>query len=246
MIRAIIVDDEEPSRAKLRRWLESEPDIQIAGESADGLSAAQSIMRDSPDVVFLDIQMPGLNGLQVAAQLELDGAPLLVFVTAYDAHALAAFDLGAVDYLLKPYDEERFRRALGRVRDRFDAPDQRRSAVRVARQQTGVSDRLLVPAGDGLRMIDSAGIHSLEADDNYVHVRTADQTYLLRRTLRDLLQQLGEQRFTQIHKSVAVNIAEIDALTPLFKGDYELRLRSGRLLRLSRRYTAELFSRTGR
>ena len=95
-------------------------------------------------------------------------------------------------------------------------------------------------------MIGSAGIHCLEADDNYVHVHTADQTYLLRRTLRDLLQQLGEQRFVRIHKSSAVNISEIDALTPLFKGDYELRLRSGRLLRLSRRYTTELFNRTGR
>jgi two-component system, LytTR family, response regulator len=187
-----------------------------------------------------------LTGLQVAAQLELDASPLLVFVTAYDAHALEAFDLGAVDYLLKPYDEERFRRALDRVRARLHAPEHRRSAVRVARQQTGVSDRLLVPAGDGLRMIDGAGIHSLEADDNYVHVHTADQTYLLRRTLRDLLQQLGEQRFVRIHKSAAVNIAEIDSLTPLFKGDYDLRLRSGRLLRLSRRYTRDLFNLTGR
>jgi two-component system LytT family response regulator len=246
MISVFIVDDEEPARAKLHRWLGSEPDMEITGEFADGLSAAHSIMNESPDVVFLDIQMPGLSGLQVAAQLELDVSPLLVFVTAFDAHALAAFDLGAVDYLLKPYDEERFRRALDRIRDRRHAPEHRRSAVRVAREQTGVSDRLLVPAGDELRMIDSAGIHSLEADDNYVHVHTAQQTYLLRRTLRDLLQQLGEQRFVRIHRSAAVNIAEIDALTPLFKGDYELRLRSGRLLRLSRRYTAELFSRTGR
>jgi two-component system LytT family response regulator len=246
MISAIIVDDEEPARAKLRRWLGNEPDILIQGEYAEGLSAAHSIMRDSPDVVFLDIQMPGLSGLDVAAQLEPDVSPLLVFVTAFDAHALAAFDLGAVDYLLKPYDEERFSRALDRVRDRLHAPEYRRSAVRAARQQIGVSDRLLVPAGDGLHMIDSADIHSLEADDNYVHVHTADQTYLLRRTLRDLIQQLGEQRFVRIHKSVAVNIAEIGGLTPLFKGDYELRLRSGRLLRLSRRFTAELFSRSGR
>jgi two-component system, LytTR family, response regulator len=246
MIRTIIVDDEEPARAKLRRWLGREPGIEIAGEYADGLSAAHSIMRDLPDLVFLDIQMPGLSGLQVAAQLEPDVAPLLVFVTAYDAHALSAFDLGAIDYLLKPYDEERFHLALDRVRDRVHAPEHRRSAVRVARQQAGISDRLLVPAGDGLRMIAGADIHCLEADDNYVHVRTADRTYLLRRTLRDLLQQLGEQRFVRIHKSVAVNIAEIDALTPLFKGDYELRLRSGRLLRLSRRYTTALFDRTGR
>jgi two-component system LytT family response regulator len=246
MMRAVIVDDEEPARAKLRRWLGSEPDIEIAGEFADGLSAAHSIMTDSPDVVFLDIQMPGLSGLQIAAQLEPEASPLLVFVTAYDAHALAAFDLNAIDYLLKPYDEERFRRALDRVRTRFHAPDKRGSAVRVARAQTGISDRLFVPATDGLRLIDSADIHSLEADDNYVHVYTGDREYLLRRTLRDLLQQLGEQRFVRIHKSVAVNIAEIDALAPLFKGDYELRLRSGKLLRLSRRYASDLFSRTGR
>jgi two-component system, LytTR family, response regulator len=246
MISVFIVDDEEPARAKLHRWLVGEADMEIKGEFADGLSAARSIMSDSPDVVFLDIQMPGLSGLQVAAQLELDVSPLLVFVTAFDAHALAAFDLDAVDYLLKPYDEERFRRALDRIRERLHAPEHRQSAVRVAREQTGVSDRLLVPAGDGLRMIDSAGIHSLEADDNYVHVHTANQTYLLRRTLRDLLRQLGEQRFVRIHKSVAVNIGEIETLTPLFKGDYELRLHSGKLLRLSRRYTTELFRRTGR
>jgi two-component system, LytTR family, response regulator len=246
MIRAVIVEDEAPARAKLRRWLEREPDMEITGEFADGLSAAQSIMAGSADLVFLDIQIPGLDGLQLAAQLEPETSPLLVFVTAYDAHALAAFDLNAVDYLLKPYDEDRFRRALDRVRMRFDASAPRGSAVHMARMQTGVSDRLLVPASDGLRMIDCAGIHSLEADDNYVHVHTSDQQYLLRRTLRDLLQQFGEQRFVRIHKSAAVNIAEIEALSPLFKGDYELRLRSGKLLRLSRRYAADLFRRTGR
>jgi two-component system LytT family response regulator len=246
MMRALIVDDEEPARAKLRRWLGNERDIEIAGEFADGLGAAHAIITSSPDVVFLDVQMPGLSGLQVAAQLEPETAPLVVFVTAYDAHALAAFDLNAVDYLVKPYDEERFRRALDRIRGRFRSPEERESAVRTAREQTGVSDRLLVSAGDGLRLIDSVSIHSLEADDNYVHVHTAGQRYVLRRTLRDLLRQLGEQRFVRIHKSVAVNIAEIDALSPLFKGDYELRLRSGKVLRLSRRYTAELFHRTGR
>jgi two-component system LytT family response regulator len=245
-MRAVIVDDEAPARAKLRRWLERECDIEIAGEFADGLSAAQSIMAGSVDVAFLDIQIPGLDGLQLAAQLEPDTSPLLVFVTAYDEHALAAFDLNAVDYLLKPYDEDRFRRALDRVRARFKASDARGSAVRMARTQTGLSDRLLVPASDGLRMIDCSGIHSLEADDNYVRVHTRDQQYLLRRTLRDLLLQLGEQRFVRIHKSAAVNIGEIEALAPLFKGDYELRLRSGKLLRLSRRYAADLFERTGR
>jgi two-component system LytT family response regulator len=246
MISTIIVDDEEPARAKLRRWLGALPDVELVGEFADGLSAAHSIMTDPPDVVFLDVQMPGLGGLELAAQLEPEASPLLVFVTAHDAHALTAFDLNAVDYLLKPYDEERFRRAIGRVRSRLAAPEHRGSAVRVARMQTGISDRLLVPAGDGLRLIDGASIHFLEADDNYVHVHTVDREYVLRRTLRDLLQQLGERHFVRIHKSMAVNIAEVDTLAPLFKGDYELKLRSGRVLRLSRRYTADLFKRTGR
>ena len=245
-MRAFIVDDEAPARDKLRSWLGKQSDVEIAGEFADGLSAAQGIVAVSPDVVFLDVQMPGLSGLEVAAQLESEDAPLLVFVTAYDAHALAAFDLNAVDYLLKPYDEERFRRALDRVRERLRSPGQPASAVHVARVQIGTSERLLVPEGDGLRLIDSVGVHVLEADDNYVHVHTADQQYLLRRTLRDLLQQLGEQRFVRIHKSIAVNIAEIDSLAPLFKGDYELKLRSGKVLRLSRRYAADLFARTGR
>ncbi len=246
MMRTVIVDDEAPARAKLRLWLGKQPDVEIAGEFADGLNALKGIVTSSPDVVFLDVQMPGLSGLEVAAQLEPDDSPLLVFVTAYDAHALAAFDLNAVDYLLKPFDQERFERALDRIRERLRSPARPASAVRVARAQTGVSERLLVPAGDGLRLIDTSSVHLLEADDNYVHVHTADQQYLLRRTLRDLLQQLGEQRFVRIHKSAAVNIAEIDALAPLFKGDYELRLRSGKLLRLSRRYTSELFARTGR
>jgi two-component system LytT family response regulator len=243
MMRVLIVDDEEPARAKLRRWLQSEADIEIAGEFADGLSAAHAILAEPPDLVFLDIQMPGLSGLQVAAQLESDASPLLIFVTAYDAHAIAAFDLGAVDYLLKPFDQERFARALERVRARFRGADKRGSAVRAARSQAGAGDRLLVPAGDGLRMIDASGIHSLEADDNYVHIRTAAGNYLLRRTLRDLLEQLGEARFVRIHKSAAVNIAEVDSLAPLFKGDYEVRLRSGRVLRLSRRYASGLLNR---
>ena len=245
-MRVMIVDDEAPARTKLYRWLGKEPDIEVAGEFADGMSAAHAIIQTSPDVVFLDIQMPGLNGLGVAAQLEPKTAPLVVFVTAYDAHALAAFDLNAVDYLLKPYDEERFQRTLCRVRDRLRAPGSRIAAVHAARGQIGISDHLLVPEGDGLRLIDSASIHSLEADDNYVIVYTAERHYLLRRTLRDLLQQLGEQRFVRIHKSGAVNIAAIEALSPLFKGDYQVRLVSGKLLRLSRRYSAELFARTGR
>jgi two-component system LytT family response regulator len=244
MIRVLIVDDEAPARDKLRRWLTEQPNIALVGESADGLAAAAAIAKLQPEVVFLDIQMPGLSGLEVAAQLEPAGAPLLVFVTAFDEHAIKAFDLNAIDYLLKPYDKDRLQKTLGRIRERRGA-GHAAAAIHTARAQTGSSERLLVPQGETLQLIDAAAIHWLEADDNYVHVHTAQARFILRRTLSDLLVQLGEQRFARIHKSAAVNVAEIKALSPLFKGDHEVTLRSGAVLRLSRRYKEKLFALMG-
>jgi two-component system, LytTR family, response regulator len=244
-MRALIVDDEAPARDKLRRWLGEHADITVAGESADGLAAAAALATLRPDVVFLDIQMPGLSGLEVASQLEPDDAPLIVFVTAFDEHAIKAFDLNAVDYLLKPYDKDRLRKTLDRLRQRQrdDGGAAAGTAVRTARAHVGSSERLLVPQGDDLKLIDAHTIHWIEADDNYVHVHTAGATYLLRRTLTDLLAQLGEQRFARIHKSAAVNLSEIATLSPLFKGDHEVKLRGGATLRLSRRFKDALFAR---
>jgi two-component system LytT family response regulator len=246
VIRVLVADDESPARDKLQRWLGELSDIEVVARAEDGLQAAAAIDQLRPDVVFLDIQMPGLNGLEVAAQLEQETAPLIVFVTAYDEHAVKAFDLNAVDYLLKPYDKERLLKAVARVRDRFVDKQSRAPAVATARAQTGSSERLLVPEGERLQLIDSGAIDWLEADDNYVHVHTANRKYLLRRTLQDLLVQLGEMRFARIHKSAAVNIAAVASLTPLFKGDYEVSLRNGVVLRLSRRYKDALFARMGR
>lgn len=246
MIRALIADDESPAREKLQRWLVELSDFEVVALAVDGLQAAAFIEQERPDAVFLDIQMPGLNGLEVAAQLEQETAPLIVFVTAYDEHAVKAFDLNAVDYLLKPYDKDRLLKAVTRVRDRLDGKQSRAPAVATARAQTGSSERLLVPEGERLQLIESGSIDWLESDDNYVHVHTANRKYLLRRTLQDLLMQLGEQRFARIHKSAAVNVAAIASLTPLFKGDYEVTLRNGVVLRLSRRYKDALFARMGR
>jgi two-component system, LytTR family, response regulator len=246
MMRALIVDDEAPARDKLRRWLAEQTDIELLHDAADGLSAAQAIAAQAPDLVFLDIQMPGLSGLEVAAQLQPKNAPLLVFVTAHGDHALQAFDLDAVDYLLKPYDKDRLLRTLARIRERIRNPSARAKAVQTARGQQGTSERLLVPDGERLILIESAALLWLAADDNYVLLHTRERGYRLRRTLQDLLLQLGERRFARIHKSVAVNVTEILALHPLFKGDYEIELRQGQRLRLSRRYKDELFARMGR
>ena len=245
MIRAVIADDEAPAREKLERWVAEQPGMIVVGSAENGLSAAQCIEQLRPDVAFLDVQMPTLSGLQVAAQLEPSSAPLIVFVTAFDEHAVKAFDLNAVDYLLKPYDLDRFARTVQRVRERLNAHESGATAVAIGRARAPSCERLLVPDGERLQLIDAASIEWLEADDNYVHVHTAARNYLLRRTLQDLLSQLGEQRFVRIHKSTAVNLGSVASLTPLFKGDYEIPLHNGRVLRLSRRYRVAIFARMG-
>jgi two-component system, LytTR family, response regulator len=245
MMRVVVADDEAPAREKLERWLGDQPGITVVGSAGDGLSAARCIEEVRPDVAFLDVQMPALSGLQVAAQLEPANAPLIVFVTAFDEHAVQAFDLNAIDYLLKPYDQERFQRMLDRVRHRFGSHATGAAAVAVGRAQAPPCERLLVPEGERLHLIDAGTVEWLEADDNYVHVHTATRRYMLRRTLQDLLAQLGETRFVRIHRSTAVNIAAIGSLTPLFKGDHDLHLRNGKVLRLSRRYRDAFFERMG-
>ena len=246
MIRTLIADDEPPARDKLVRWLGEHADLELVAVVRDGLSAAEAIAALQPQLALLDIQMPGLSGLEVAAQLEPATAPLMVFVTAFDEHAVKAFELNAVDYLLKPYDKDRLNKCLARVRARLGDADVRAVAVKTARIHLPRSGRLLVPVGEQLQLIDTDSIAWLEADDNYVHVHAASGNYLLRRTLADLLAQLGEQSFARIHKSVVVNLTQIQSLSPLFKGDYEVVLRSGQQLRLSRRYREALFARMGR
>lgn len=246
MIRVVLADDEAPARDKLAQWLSELPDMTVVGLAEDGVSASQCIERCRPDVAFLDVQMPMLSGLQVAAQLEPSCAPLIVFVTAFDEHAVKAFDLNAIDYLLKPYDRDRLARTVQRVRERLQSHHSGAAAVAIGRERSPACERLLVPDGERLQLIDTASIEWLQSDDNYVHVHTAARTYLLRRTLQDLLSQMGEQNFVRVHKSAAVNLEAIGSLTPLFKGDYEIHLHNGRVLRLSRRYRDAVFARLGK
>lgn len=246
MIHAMIADDEAPAREKLHRWLAEQPDMAVVGSVGDGLSAAQCIERLRPEVAFLDIHMPLLSGLQVAARLDPSSAPLIVFVTAFDEHAVKAFDLNAIDYLLKPYDRDRFTRTAQRVRERLLSDEPGAMAVALARTPGLSCERLLVPDRERLQLIDTSSIVWLEADDNYVHVHTAGRSYLLRRTLQDLLSQLGDRRFMRTHRSTAVNLACIGSFAPLFRGDYEIHLKDGRVLKLSRRYREALFARLGR
>jgi two-component system LytT family response regulator len=228
MMRVLIVDDEAPARAKLRRWLSEEKDVEIAGEAEDGPAAQRAIGQLAPHVVFLDVQIPEMNGIALAETLSAPQSPLIVFVTAHDRYALPAFDANAADYLLKPYDRQRFARSLERVRQRL-----------AGRAPT---ERLQVPVGDQLRLIDKAAVTWIEAEDNYVRVHVGAREFLLRRTLQAMLAQLGEHRFRRIHKSRAVNIAEIETLRPVLRGDAEIVLKDGTRLRASRRYRRALFA----
>jgi len=230
-MRLLIVDDEAPARARLRRLLAAIEGAEVVGEAADGEEALALAERLQPDALLLDVQMPELDGLAVAASLPDDG-PAVIFVTAFDAFALQAFDARAVDYLLKPVAPERLARALDRVRQR--------TAPRVPMPTT----QLLVPTRAGVQVLRAADIHWLEAADNYVTLHALGREWLLRRTLAGLLADLGDG-FIRVHRSIAVAWAQVAEVQPNDKGDALLRLRDGTELACSRAHRAALMQRLG-
>ena len=233
-MRLLIVDDEAPARARLRRLLAAHADVHVVGEASDGEQALATVASLSPDALLLDIQMPGLGGLDVAASLP-DPAPAVVFVTAYDRYALPAFDAAAVDYLLKPVEPERLARALQRLRERT-APATAPSRPAPA--------QLLIPDRGRLHVVACAEILWLEAADNYVVVHTGERAPLMRRTLAGLLHDLGSG-FVRTHRSAAVALAHVQAVQPRERGDGSVLLRGGQQVPCSRQYRAALLARLG-
>jgi two-component system LytT family response regulator len=229
-MRILIVDDERPARDKLRRLLEQQPDISAIEEARDGVEALERVPTFAPDLLLLDIQMPEITGLDVAASLPAP-APLVIFVTAYDEYAIRAFDANAIDYLLKPYDQARLQRAMQRARERLAAP-------RTATALPAVT-QLLVPERNGTRIVKVDAIQWIETADNYVILHTAGSEPLMRQTLAGLLNKLGP-RFIRCHRRAAVQASWIASITNLEKGDGELLLRSGARVPLSRQYRAEV------
>jgi len=223
-LRLLIVDDEPPARARLRRLLAAHADLLCVGEAADGLQALDMAEALRPDALLLDVQMPELGGLDVAASLpeRAQGGPAVVFVTAFDAYALPAFDAAAVDYLLKPVDPTRLARALQRLRERQPA--------HAARPAPG---RLVVGERGRLQVIDCDALLWLQAADNYVELHTADRMHLLRRTLDGLLADLGPG-FVRIHRSRAVALAAVTKVEAAERGNATVRLRNGTALACSR------------
>ena len=238
-MRLLIVDDERPARERLRRMLAQSASIEALEEAADGIEALQKLDSFRPDALFLDIQMPELSGLELAASLPAP-APLVVFVTAFDEYAVRAFDSNAIDYLLKPFDGERLQRALQRLRERLHM-----QLAAPALPDLGPAHpvrQLLVSERTGTRVVRVADIQWIETADNYVVLHTNDGAPLLRQTLTGLLGQLGA-RFVRCHRRAAVQVEWIERVIPLDKGDCELVLRGGVRVSCSRQYRADVLAR---
>jgi two-component system LytT family response regulator len=238
-MRLLIVDDERPARERLRRMLAQEPGIAAIEEAVDGIDAMEKLPAFRPDALFLDIQMPELSGLDLAASLP-QPAPLVVFVTAFDEYAIRAFDANAIDYLLKPFDAARLQRALHRLRERLQAAAP--AAALPPLPGTNAVSKLLVPERSGTRVVPVAEIQWIETADNYVMLHTCAGQPLLRQTLTHLLGQLGE-RFVRCHRRAAVQVALIEHIVPLDKGDCELVLRSGARVPCSRQFRQAVLDR---
>ena len=246
-IRTLIVDDELLARERLRQLLQSEPDIELVGECADGQEAVEAIEKQAPDLIFLDVQMPELDGFGVLESIPAESAPVIVFVTAHDKFALRAFEVHAVDYLLKPFDRERFQKALSRALERVK---HRGNAGETQAQQAAVLtelkppikplERLAVKTGGRVIFLKIDEIDYIEAAHNYVELHVQKQSHLLRETLNSIEARLPAEKFVRISRSVMVNIERVKELQPLFYGEYTVTLQNGTRLTLSRRYRDKL------
>ena len=237
-MRVLIVDDEAPARARLRRLLELHADVEVAGEARDGAEALECVARLAPDAVFLDVQMPGVSGLDVAASLA-DPAPAVVFVTAFDQYAVSAFDTAALDYLLKPVEPERLAKALDRIRSRGA-----RGTVERRAPPHALPAQLLIPDRGRTHVVAVREIEWLEAADNYVAVHAGPRAPLMRRTLAGLLDDLGSG-FVRTHRGAAVALAHVTRLETRERGDATVVLRDGTQVPCSRQYRAALVARLG-
>ena len=246
IIRTLIVDDEALARERLRALLAGEPDLEIIGECADGAEAVEAIERDPPDLLFLDVQMPELDGFGVLEALRPARLPAVIFTTAFGQHALKAFEVHALDYLLKPFDRERLQAALGRVREQLrhaqaGALNEKLHALLAEmRPQPQKVDRLVVKTAGRVMLVRTADVDWIESADNYVSLHVGAETHLVRETMAALEARLDSQHFMRISRSTIVNLERIKELQPMFHGDYAVILRNGVRLSLSRSYRDKL------
>jgi len=246
-IRALIVDDEPLARTGVRQLLEPTDDVRVVGEAADGPEAVRQIEKQAPDLIFLDVQMPEMNGLEVVREVGVDPMPLTIFVTAYDEYAIEAFDAHALDYLLKPVDEERFEEALNRAREQLrrtgsdDALDDKLRALldryaEGADEDDEAPDRFTVRTPNRIYFVDVDDVQWIESEGDYVALHDGEDKHLIRATMKELEDRLAARRFLRIHRSYIINADHVEELRPLDHGTYRVIMASGTPLKTSRGY----------
>ncbi|MBK9154873.1 MAG: response regulator [Chloracidobacterium sp.] len=245
-IRTLIVDDEPLARDRVKRFLRDENDIQVIGECGNGKEAVAAIRERHPDLVFLDIQMPEKNGFEVVRSLDEGRMPAVIFVTAYDQYALQAFDVHALDYLLKPFNRDRLHRAVSHAREQIESRrigqlDERlASLIKDLKAEKKYLERLVVKSVGRVFFLKTDEIDWIEAAGNYVKLHSGREAHMIRETMNGIEAKLNPEKFLRIHRSTVVNIDRIKELHPMFSGDYSVILRNGTELALSRNYRERL------
>ena len=239
-IRAVIIDDEPLARKSLLRHLQSHPGIQVIGECGDGRSAVETIRAERPDLIFLDVQMPEIDGFHVIERIEPASMPAIIFVTAYDQYALRAFDSNALDYLLKPFRKERLERALARASERIARNSDPGFAARIVAAMDALAarhdylERIPVPLKGRITFVRVEDIEWIEGAGNYAQLHEGKRTHEIRETLTSLEGKLNPKQFVRVHRSAIVNVSRIEEIHPWFHGYHLILLQSGHRLRLSR------------
>src|SRR3982751_5092981 len=229
-IRALIADDEALARKFIRRMLKDDHDVEIVGECSNGKEAVTMIRKHNPDVVFLDVQMPEMDGFAVLESIGIERLPEVIFTTAYEQYAIRAFELHALDYLLKPFDQARFRDAMKYAKERFRSQSQEDGRLQIGALLESIKnkpqylERLVIKAGGRITFLSTDEINWIAADDKYVHLHTGKANPMVRQTLSAMEAQLDPKKFRRIHRSVIVNVQRIKELQPLFNGEHSILL----------------------
>ena len=242
--RAVIVDDEPLPRERIATLLENHPEVEVVAECGDGAEAVRVMSEIRPDLLFLDIQMPELDGFEVLAALEGDRLPAVIFVTAFDEYAVRAFEVSAIDYLLKPIDPARFEQALGRALQRMtaspDASGELQSFLSRWRAQRGFATRFVVRSGGKVTFVRPQDVDWIDAAGNYVRLHSEGRQHLVRETMKSIESRLDPEVFVRVHRSAIVNIDRVASLEPYFHGEYVVIMRDGAKLTSSRSHSGRL------
>jgi two-component system LytT family response regulator len=246
-IKILIVDDEQPARKKVRSFLKEQAGIDSIIEAENGIEAVEKIQQHKPDLVLLDIQMPDMTGFEVIETIGIENMPVVVFVTAYDQYAIDAFEVQAIDYLLKPFDQERFQKSFNRALEQIELKKNNvailKNLLKEIKSEKKYLDRIMVNIGHRFFYVRTRDIIYISAEEKYVNVHTEKDRYLIRETMNNLEQQLDPFKFKRIHRSYIVNIDFIKEMQPWSHGDYVVILKNGTKLTMSRRFRDRLFGR---